>query len=461
MCGIIITQTPKALDMIAHRGTEFNKVDLKNGHGWFLGHSRLPIQTLPGPDDPGVQPVKLPDGGYLLYNGEIYNYPSGYKSDTEYLKDLLSKGYSVYQMLDAAKNWDGMWTIVRTTSTGYWAFTDPLGKKQFYYNDKGEGCSEIVPLVHNYKQFDPLYRSETFKWGYNMDNRTPFEGVRRLLPGEVLTCRFGYGAWAEEKNWYSWDVLPFDGNLKDASLMLKAMLYQSVTLRSRSAREEPVGVLLSGGLDSSVITTILAKQGIDMRLYSVDGEEAEYVRLLTQRLGIEDKVTWLPANTNERYSDEEIKEVLRWNESPIDLGSLMPQHRLCSAVESDIILTGDGSDELFGGYRRIHDYDSQRSDVFQELPFYHLPRLDRAAMRFTKELRSPFLSQDIVKFALSLPYEFRIDKLVLKEAFRGSIPDEILDRPKQPLKSAALKDDPLAWRKHLHTLFYGDLYKNR
>lgn len=440
---------------ISHRGTEVRQLEF--GRLW-LGHARLPIQTLPGSEEPGVQPIQLKDG-YLLYNGEIYNYPSRYSSDTEYLQDLFNS-CKIQDVLHEAQKWDGMWAIVRVTYKGLWAFTDPLGKKQLYYNSKGEVCSEMLPLVHGEVRFDPYWRSEAFKWGYNTDDRSPYGGVRRLMPNRVLTVIAG-GAKVTARNWYPWRVQPYMGSLGDAAGELKELVAESVKRRMLS-KGHRLGVLLSGGLDSSIIASILHDSGADMDLYSVDNDEGRYARLMAQKLGCQDRVTWIPSDFSDApYQDPEVFAALRYNETPIDLGSLMPQHRMCSAVKQDIIVTGDGADELFGGYRRIHDYDSQLSDVFQELPFYHLPRLDRASMRFTKELRTPFLGHDVVRFALSLPYGYRIDKKVLKEAFRGKVPDEIIDRAKTPLKSKGLQDDPLQWRKRLHHLFYDELFQNK
>lgn len=458
MCGIAVSLSPGMVQKIAHRGTELRQIEFG---GLWLGHARLPIQTLPGSEDPGVQPIPLKDG-YLLYNGEIYNYPSKYGSDTEYLQDLFG-GCKEGDVLHEAQKWDGMWAIVKVTHDSLWAFTDPLGKKQLYYNGRGEVCSEMLPLVHGAVGFDPFWRSEGFKWGYNTDDRTPYEGVRRLMPNRVLTVAFGMPG-VTARDWYSWKVRPCLKSLEGAAEELRGLVTESVSRRMLS-KGHRLGVLLSGGLDSSTIASVLHDLGADMDLYSVDNSEGRYARLMAQNLGDPDNVTWIPSDFSDPayaesdYSDMEVLGALRYNETPIDLGSLMPQHRLCSAVAQDIIVTGDGADELFGGYRRIHDYDSQLSDVFQELPFYHLPRLDRASMRFTKELRTPFLGHDVVRFALSLPYEYRIDKKVLKEAFRGMVPDDIIDRAKSPLKSKGLQDDPLQWRKRLHHLFYDELFK--
>ena len=111
------------------------------------------------------------------------------------------------------------------------------------------------------------------------------------------------------------------------------------------------------------------------------------------------------------------------------------------------VLTGDGADELFGGYRRAKEYDSQHSDVFCELPYYHLPKLDRTMMRSTVELRAPFLAPAVIKHGLNTPYEMRNgEKKVLKEIFKDIVPQEILNRDKLPLKTEAIRKEPMKQR---------------
>jgi asparagine synthetase B (glutamine-hydrolysing) len=111
------------------------------------------------------------------------------------------------------------------------------------------------------------------------------------------------------------------------------------------------------------------------------------------------------------------------------------------------VLSGDGADELFGGYTRAKEYDSQYSDVFCELPFYHLPKLDRTMMRSTVELRPPFLAPSVIKHGLNTPYEERNgEKKRLKSEFGSIVPQPILDRDKHPLKTDEIRNDPMRQR---------------
>jgi asparagine synthase (glutamine-hydrolysing) len=147
----------------------------------------------------------------------------------------------------------------------------------------------------------------------------------------------------------------------------------------------------------------------------------------------------------------------QWNESPIDLGSVIPQYHLFESIRKNtdyrIVISGDGSDELFGGYSRIHEYDSQKSDIFQELSFYHLPRLDKMSMAHTLELRSPFLNNDIIRFAMHLPLEWRTDKKILKDTFGPMLPDSVVNRKKEALKNPEIKENKLAYRQKAVGLF--------
>lgn len=436
MCGIIITRRPKQVDELRHRGIACNYI---NRFGFRIAHHWLPIQTRIGEDE--AQPFEYKDGSILLFNGEIFNYPSKYKSDAEYLKDLFGSE-SIQDIAKEANKWDGFWSIVFITPSGVmYCFTDPLGKKQLYYNEHGEICSEIRPLMAEENIPDPLFKSSVLKWGYNRDDRTPWKGIRRILPNKMYVFASGklMDIWPGE--YYNWEERPETRDLMEA-------LYTAVDRRLIS-KDEKIAALVSGGLDSSIIACILSDLGHPVSYYTTNNlEDFDFVTELALQFGFAPQV--IPYD----MASPGFIESLKWNETPIDLGSVVPEHKLLSGVKEKIVLTGDGADELFGGYRRIGQYDSQYSDIFEELVYYHLPRLDRASMRYTIEMRNPFLAHDVVKIALATPLEERTHKRILKDMFRGLIPDAIIDRPKLPLKNNEIREDPFGYRKKLVETFY-------
>jgi asparagine synthase (glutamine-hydrolysing) len=463
MCGILLTLdgSPESINSIKHRGIEKTVINKEN---IFLCHHRLPIQTRDGDD--WDQPKEISNGIYLMFNGEIFNYDSvSFSSDTEYLCNLFSryKGGS-FEMFCAMfvphiQTWDGFWAIVIYDSNlgDVITFTDPLGKKPLYYSERGEICSEIKGLAYSQSPIDETYISEIRKWGYNTNEKTPYKDVKRFLPNTI----YSYNIKSPEfkltysdyyKLWNSPIPELFGKSYEDHMEWLWRKMGESVNNRLIS-KDYPISLLVSGGLDSSIIAAILETNfKSDVTWYSIENGESEYVNLLAEKYN--KRVNFLKYTMDDSKNREIYK---YWNETPVDLGSVIPQYYLFEAIKGNsdhrIVLSGDGADELFGGYNRIHEYDSQKSDIFEELSYYHLPRLDKMSMAHTLELRNPFLNLEIVRFAMHLPIEWRKDKKILKDTFSPLLPDEIVNRPKIPLKNPGIKRDKISYRYSAIDLF--------
>ena len=469
MCGIILAtefnSTEEILNSISHRGIERTDKKLE---GVTLCHHRLPIQTVEG--DNWYQPKQISDGIYMLFNGEIFNYDtSAYSSDIEYLCNLFSSySFGGVEMFSALflphmQTWDGFWAIVIYDSkTGdAICFTDPLGKKCLYVNKEGEISSEIKGVYRQGYSIDDTYISSVRKWGYNTDNRTPYKEIKRILPNNIYSFNIGSPMFQQvyQKYWEGFDSPIYELRGKSYEEHMEWLwdkMVESVKNRLLS-KNYPISALISGGLDSSIIAALMKSESIDrINWFTIENGETEYVDLLAKHLDI--KVNKLTYDMDESLNKEIYK---IWNEGPVDLGSVIPQYHLFKAVKEQtgyrIVISGDGSDELFGGYSRIHEFDSQKSDVFEELSYYHLPRLDKMSMAHTLELRTPFLNLDIVRFALHLPLEWRKDKKILKDTFSPILPPEIVVRKKIPLKNPQIKEDKIAYRQKAIDLFLSEM----
>ena len=439
MCGIVITAAPQKVDCIKHRGIQFTSV---TKDAWTYGHHRLPIQTLE--DDKWYQPIHLADGGLLLFNGEIFNFneinDTHFDNDTEYLKALFDYEDFWYRIIPEMNLWDGFWAIVIIRGNKVSAFTDPLGKKQLYINTKGEICSEVKGLTR-FEKIDQTFISTVNKWGYNTDNRTLWEDVKRIMPNCIYT-------WNKD-NFYRPEIISdyFDWNYNvPKNISLHDLIEKSVKRRLLTKKYK-VSTLFSAGLDSTIILYFLKKFGADVNIYSINNEEdGAFVQYVQNLWGLD--INYLDVKPEELPLVDRMK-IYDINDSMIDLGSVIPQYYLFKDIKDKIVLTGDGADELFSGYKRNQYYDSQKSDVFQELPFYHMVRLDRMSMNFTIECRNPFLGHDVVRAALQLPFDKRKNKKILKEEFKGLIPDNIILREKNPLKIKDIRDNELKYRYEL------------
>jgi len=434
MCGIMISKTAYRQQM-SHRGI---KTHVTSYSGLILVHEHLPIQTRLWNN-----PIIETRNHIILFNGELFDIPKEFDNDLDYIKSIWKDdSWDSTDQINRIFNTDGFYSFIlyNKISKEIIVFTDPLGKKQLYYSDQGI-ASEIRGLYDSSMTEDKLFIAHTIKFGYVTNDRTPYNEIKRLLPNKIYKFDKSLNLISASKSIY-----PIEPN-KDINLfnpgyrseILREIIEQAV--KNRLVGHEKIGLLLSGGLDSSIIYYHIKKLGYEVTTYCVDNEEdLKYAKMLDPNVITIDK--WL-INVSH-------KKALIAMEMPVDLGSMNAQFALFSKVKETVILTGDGADEIFGGYKRMNQYDSQYSDIFDELPFYHNIRLDRMSMWYTKEVRSPFMALDIVRYAMGLSYNDRIDKVALRRAYIGILPSSIVGRPKEPLKSDNIrKTDPIKYRSNL------------
>lgn len=444
MCGFIVGRNlnedlNEVIEEISYRGISgFKGYEEYRGKMYVedvyqFAHYSLPIVNLDREN--AIQPLHNEVGIPSVFVGEIFNYKEfgDFKIDGQAMVDTYyDKGPQDFY------KFDGFWSFVTIAQRGFIGITDYLGQKPIYYrNDLLKDDKEVLASEINIlKRFGPvtpnkLFLSNVAKWGYDPTGGTPWNEISKVPPGHYYYSNKCYRYW-------HWDNVN-KTNLYDD-------LKKAVKLRMGGQRE--VAQLLSGGLDSTIVYNLLKEEGIKVAApIHIDNSESDYAKLVCDNL--------VSISLSDGYHSSNVisdSEALKIHQSPVDLGSVKPQIAMARKLKDlgyNVVMTGDGADELFGGYRRAKEYDSQYSDVFCELPYYHLPKLDRTMMRSTVELRTPYLSPQVISHALEIPYEKRNgEKKVLKETFGHLVPDEILNRKKLPLKTAEIHNDPIKKRYH-------------
>ncbi len=426
MCGIQITREKN--NEIKHRGLFHHEKQLKDD--WIVHFSSLPLSSyLKGI----TQPVDLDEDHFFVFNGEIFNYLEfgDYFSDVHYLKIALLKYLKDKEMfvLSDYIRWDGFWAIVIVNKKNNVAdiFVDPLGKKQLYFNENGI-CSEIKPLM------DKKTRLQDYELNNIINNKelTPFSNVYRFTPGMLYEYDFN------KSEVISKSILTLNFFKKTNSTSLYDLIDKSVIQRTKNRINE-ISLFLSGGLDSNIILYHLIKNNFIPEILTIENSEEVEIDFITswykKQLGVDLHIKKLKIR-----NDFDISEIVRKYEHPIDYGSLIPQYLLCENTSNSVVLTGDGADEVFGGYKRNLIHDTQNFDLFTEIPYYHNLRLDRIFMSFTIENRAPFLSFDVIRYGLSLSWKQRRNKKHLRETYKKLLHDEIINGTKIPLRLLKDKD---------------------
>lgn len=422
MCGIACAirssdpaEVARMSEKIAHRGPD--GVGLLADADNALAHRRLAILDPKG----GVQPWATPSGGVLIYNGEIYNH-LGLRSqmpdrtfqtrcDTETLAAALENWGA-----DAVEKLDGMFAFVYVDGERYIAARDPVGIKPLFRADR----NGATIFASEFKAFD--------------DQCTNIEDVPA---GTVIDSETG-----AKQFYFVPKPEPRAMSMETAADAVRSILYRAVSKRMLS--DVPVGVFLSGGLDSAIIAAIAVRLNPDTMAFSVgfhDSQDAAAAQEVAAALGMRHCHVSLSAGKLVEMLPKVIYHLESFD-APL-VRSALANYAVSEMARDHIkvALTGEGADELFAGYDYLREFsgvglDEKLRSLVLELQNTNLQRTDRMTMAHGIEGRVPFLDKEMIALAFQLPVELKlspagVSKAVLRMAFRDMLPDWAVNRPKQ------------------------------
>lgn len=504
MCGILGGTHSNwnynaAIDSLIHRGPDGKSI--KKYNEITLAFRRLAIQDL---SDRAMQPMSSPDGMvHIVYNGEIYGYQQLRQelsckymfrttSDTEVLLfAYLEYGWKFVEKID------GIFAVAvyDMRVNRIYLYRDRMGVKPLYYYDYNANfafASELKALesligkdaltVDKYALYDYLF------YRYIPEPKSMYKEIRKLRPATVLIYDVKKKKVCDIQRYWNLRINTSVGRKKKKEDISEELRYLiKTTVKEQMISDVPVGTFLSGGIDSSIITYETQRLDAQIAAFSIGFKESQYNELERAKVFCEAYgINWRNA-VLESSDIRKVKQYIRlWYDEPFADVSAFPTYLVSKYAKQKctVVLTGDGGDELFGGYEhymvmynlgeqasfedacRLYtksadtvedfrikwnipkDYDPywhygqyyledlpiitrmRYLDIMTYLPEDILTKVDRASMAVSLEARVPFLARNIVEFAFSLSQEeyFSGNELkgCLKEAYRDIIPNEIL-----------------------------------
>jgi len=396
MCGIVGNINLKnkntdslflrnAVNQLSKRGPD-NKSTIITKNGG-LGHTRLSIiDTTNGAN----QPMEI--GRYVIvFNGEIYNYQSIKKnleikgvdfvtsSDTEVLLRLfIEKGEEVLNELDGFFSF----CIYDKEEDSYFIARDRFGiKPLLYYQDDNQFifASEMKAILQFpiQKEIDKASLTQFFQFNYIPEPNSIFTKVKKLLPAHFITIKKGEVVLKKYYNYYLNQEKSTD-SYAVAKTKVKELLEESV--KNRMIADVPVGAFLSGGVDSSIISSISSRLTKNLHTFSVGFkdepyfDETKFAQLIAKKIKSEHTVFSL--SNNDLY--EHFEQVLDYIDEPFADSSAINVFLLSKYTKEKVTvaLSGDGADELFSGYNkhealRIASQSSLKNSIVKAgKPFY-------------------------------------------------------------------------------------------
>lgn len=481
-------------DSIRHRGPDDEGFYRAEQAGLALAHRRLSIIDLSAAShQPMVDEARKVA---LAYNGELYNFRDLRKElvglghqfhstgDTEVvLRSYIEWGVAAFERfagMFALALWDGVSGTLHLAR-------DAMGIKPLYYLSRADGlffASEIKAFraVPGFDaRMDERSLHQYLEFGYVFDEQaTMLTGVRKLAPGcRIEVCA---GSVQAEHRFFTPPVPVRDGRGEVDSVAEFSTVLEKVVDEHLIA-DVPVGLLLSGGLDSSVLAALAAKRGslltISMGFGDSDVDEREHARLVAEHIGSKHVDVLI---SPQEMRDEVASGAWVFDDLFADWGTLSTRllYRRCREMGVKVVLVGEGADELFGGYdifrvptklglwqqfRLYQKYAGRRygrffgefhhimsgylaegqGDAFhavrlfesrRQLPNQYVMKVDKASMAESVEARAPYLDRRVAELAYRTPSEWLLrggeNKYLLRAVARqrGLLPQSISGRKK-------------------------------
>jgi asparagine synthase (glutamine-hydrolysing) len=430
MCGILgyfgkhIVDAKALIKKLKHRGPD--GTNIVTGDGFILGFALLSING-----EAGMQPVQK-GSVYVVCNGEIYNYkqlaadygitiPEG-GSDCSILPELFVKTRSVTEFCRVL---DGVFAMIVVNNGNPTVIRDPYGVRPLFMEEKDAFASEAKALPN--------------------------------LGGHIQ--QFPAGTFFQNGRFRSYHEIPyikqpFFKNTHSAEAALHDALTTSVKKRLLSDR--PIGALLSGGLDSSLIVAILSKHVGNLQTFSIglaDSEDLRCARIVANHCKTKHHEIVI---TEKQYQDA-IEDVIKSLESHdvttvrASVGNWLVGQYIRKNTDIKVVFNGDGSDEIGGGYRYFQkapsnvEFENECVRLLEDIRYFDVLRSDRCISAHGLEPRTPYLDKQFVATWLSIPTSLRrtkIEKQVLRHAFAGYLPSAILYRKKEAFSDGMSQNAP-------------------
>ncbi|HJQ38685.1 MAG TPA: asparagine synthase (glutamine-hydrolyzing) [Thermoanaerobaculia bacterium] len=362
-------------DRIAHRGPDDSGTYHDDRDGLAIGFRRLSIVDL---SPAGHQPMQSASGRYVLsFNGEVYNYEAiraeliaaglapSFRGHSD--SEVMLAAFEAWGVESAVKRFIGMFGIALwdREERQLYLIRDRVGVKPLYYgtiHGTFFWASELKAL-HAHPEFEAEIDRDAltlyFHTMYVPAPYTIYEGLRKVMPGTMIVAKAG-GETREITYWSAAEVAEqgwnhqFRGSEDEAAEELDALLRDAVGLRMIA--DVPLGVFLSGGIDSSLVTAMMqAQSSAPVKTFSIgfieeDFNEAVYAARVAEHLGTNHTEMYVTAGE----AMSVIPKLPAMYDEPFSDSSQIPTHLVSALARRHVTvsLSGDGGDELFGGYHR-------------------------------------------------------------------------------------------------------------